>query len=106
MCQILARVNSLSRGNRSDVFPRDEGKFSLSIIPGGHGVCSYVLGWTCTLLFIHSKGADTQDATMRLGIREGMMYRVLGQPVVGSKGILDRRLDQSATEVVGGSSSS
>jgi hypothetical protein len=28
---------------------------------------------------------------MRLGIREGMMYRVLGQLVVGSKGILDQR---------------
>jgi hypothetical protein len=34
------------------------------------------------------------------------MYRVLGQPVVGSKGILDRRSDQSATEVARGSSSS
>jgi hypothetical protein len=57
-------------------------------------------------VLIRSEGADTQDATVRLGIREGMMYRVLGQPVVGSKGILDRRSDQSATEVAGGSSSS
>jgi hypothetical protein len=24
------------------------------------------------------------DATVRLGIRKGMMYKVLGQPVVGS----------------------
>jgi hypothetical protein len=42
-------------------------------------------------VLIRSEGADTLDATVRLGIREGMMYRVLGQPVVGSKGILDRR---------------
>jgi hypothetical protein len=48
-------------------------------------------------VLIRSEGADTQDATVRLGIREGMLYRVLGQPVVGSKGILDRRSDQSAT---------
>jgi hypothetical protein len=33
------------------------------------------------------------------------MYRVLGQPVVGSKGILDRRSDQSAAKVARGSSS-
>jgi hypothetical protein len=42
---------------------------------------------------------------VRLDIREGMMYKVLGQLIVGSKGILDRRLDQSAMEVAGGSSS-
>jgi hypothetical protein len=30
------------------------------------------------------------DAAVRLGIRKGMMYRVLGQPVVGSKVILDQ----------------
>jgi hypothetical protein len=48
-------------------------------------------------VLIRSEGADTQDAAVRLGIREGMMYRVLGQPVVGSKGILDRRSDQSAS---------
>jgi hypothetical protein len=41
-------------------------------------------------VLICSEGA-TLDATVRLGIREGMMYRVLGQPVVGSKGILDQR---------------
>jgi hypothetical protein len=57
-------------------------------------------------VLIRSVRADTQDAAVRLGIREGMMYRVLGQPVVGSKGILDRRSDQSAVEVAGGSSSS
>jgi hypothetical protein len=42
-------------------------------------------------VLIRAEGADTQDAAVRLGIREGMMYRVLGQPVVGSKGILDQR---------------
>jgi hypothetical protein len=31
------------------------------------------------------------DAAVRLGIRQGMMYRVLGWPVGGSKGILDQR---------------
>jgi hypothetical protein len=41
-------------------------------------------------VLIRSEGA-TLDATVRLGIREGMMYRVLGQLVVGSKGILDQR---------------
>jgi hypothetical protein len=39
---------------------------------------------------ICSKGA-TLDATMSIGIREGVMYRVLRQPLVGSKGILDCR---------------
>jgi hypothetical protein len=29
-------------------------------------------------VLIHSEGADTQDATVRLGIREAMTYRVLG----------------------------
>jgi hypothetical protein len=29
-------------------------------------------------VLIRSKGTDTQDAIVRLGIREGMMYRVLG----------------------------
>jgi hypothetical protein len=35
----------------------------------------------------------TLDATVRLGIRQGMMYRVLGQPIscLDSKGILDQR---------------
>jgi hypothetical protein len=66
------------------------------------------------------------DVTMRLGIRKDMMYMVLGQPIGGSRGILDQRSvsnkvswydlklmaeqnntsDQSATEVAGGSSSS
>jgi hypothetical protein len=31
------------------------------------------------------------DATVRLGIKQGMMYRVLGQPAGGSGGILDHR---------------
>jgi hypothetical protein len=57
-------------------------------------------------VLIRLEGANTQDVAVRLGIREGMMYRVLGQPVVGSKGILDRRSDQCAAEVVGGSSNS
>jgi hypothetical protein len=56
-------------------------------------------------VLIRSEGANTQEAAVRLGIREGMMYKVLGQPVVGSKGILDRRSDHSAAEVAGGSSS-
>jgi hypothetical protein len=55
---------------------------------------------------VPSKGEDTQDAAVRFGIKEGMLYRVLGQPVVGSKGILDHRSDQSAAEIAGGSSSS
>jgi hypothetical protein len=53
---------------------------------------------------IHSKGENTLDATVRLGIKNGMMYRVLRQPVVGSKGILDHTSDHSATKVAGGSS--
>jgi hypothetical protein len=67
------------------------------------------MGYVVTLedgqVLIRSKGADTQDATVRLGIREGMLYRVSGQLVVGSKGILDCRSDHSATEVAGGFSS-
>jgi hypothetical protein len=63
------------------------------------------------------------DAAVRLGIRQGMLYRVLGQPVGGSRGILDQRSvskklswydltlmdeqnntsDQSATKVADGS---
>jgi hypothetical protein len=39
---------------------------------------------------------------MRLGIREGMLYRLSGQPVCWSKWILDRRLDHSGAEVVRG----
>jgi len=31
------------------------------------------------------------DATMRLGIGQGMVYKVLGQLVGGSRGILDQR---------------
>jgi hypothetical protein len=50
-------------------------------------------------VLISSVRVDTQDAVVRLGIREGMLYRVLGQPIVGSKGILDRRSDRSAVEV-------
>jgi alkyl hydroperoxide reductase subunit AhpF len=41
-------------------------------------------------VLILSKGA-TLDAAVRLGIREGMMYKVMGQHVVESKGILDHR---------------
>jgi hypothetical protein len=72
------------------------------------------------------KKREALDATVRLGIRQGMMYRVLGQPLGGSRGILDQRSvskkvswydltlmdeqnntsDQSATEVAGGSSGS
>jgi hypothetical protein len=76
-------------------------------------------------VLIRAEGAAL-DAAVRLGIRQGMMYRVLGQPVGGSRGILDQRSvskkvswydltlmaernntsDQSATEVAGGSSGS
>jgi hypothetical protein len=34
---------------------------------------------------------ETLDAIVRLGIKKGMIYMVLGQPVGGSRGILDRR---------------
>jgi hypothetical protein len=57
-------------------------------------------------VLILSGGADTQDEVVRLGIKEGMLYRVLRQPVVGSKGILDHRSNQSAAKVARGSSSS
>jgi hypothetical protein len=76
-------------------------------------------------VLIRAEGAAL-DAAVRLGIRQGMMYRVLGQPVGGSRGILDQRSvskkvswydltlmdeqsstsDQSAAEVAGGSSGS
>ena len=39
-------------------------------------------------VLIHSKG-DNQDATVKLGVKEGKMYRLLGQPIDRSKGILD-----------------
>jgi len=48
MCQIPARVKSLSGGGRSNVSPRAESKFTLSISIRGHGVCTYVQGWTST----------------------------------------------------------
>jgi hypothetical protein len=41
-------------------------------------------------VLIRAEGAAL-DAAARLGIRQGMMYRVLGQPVGGSRGILDQR---------------
>jgi hypothetical protein len=41
-------------------------------------------------VLIQAKGAAL-DAALRLGIKQGMMYRVLGQPVGGSRGILDHR---------------
>jgi hypothetical protein len=41
-------------------------------------------------VLIQTEGAAL-DATVRLGIMQGMMYRVLGQPVGGSRGILDQR---------------
>jgi hypothetical protein len=34
------------------------------------------------------EGGDL-DETMRLGIRKGMMYRLLGKPIGGSKGVLE-----------------
>ena len=39
-------------------------------------------------VLIRSEGA-TLDVTVRLGIKKGTMYRLLGQPVCESKGILD-----------------
>ena len=76
-------------------------------------------------VLIWAEGAAL-DTAVRLGIRQGMMYMALGQPVGGSRGILDQRSvskkvnwydltlmdeqnntsDQSATEVAGGSSGS
>jgi hypothetical protein len=41
-------------------------------------------------VLIRAEGAAL-DATVRLGIRQGMMYRSLGQPASGSRGILDQR---------------
>jgi hypothetical protein len=76
-------------------------------------------------VLIRAEGAAL-DAAVRLDIKQGLMYRVLGQPVGGSREILDQRSmlkkvswydltlmaewkntsDQSAIEVVGGSSGS
>jgi hypothetical protein len=39
-------------------------------------------------VLIRSKGAAL-DATVRLGIRQGMMYKLLGRPMLGSSGFLD-----------------
>jgi hypothetical protein len=39
-------------------------------------------------VLIRSEGADTQDATMRLGIREGMMYKGVGTAYSGVQGDL------------------
>jgi hypothetical protein len=44
----------------------------------------YVVMFEDGQVLICSEGV-TLDAVVRLGIREGMMYMVLGQPVVGSK---------------------
>jgi hypothetical protein len=76
-------------------------------------------------VLIWAEGAAL-DTAVRLGIRQGMMYIALGQPVGGSRGILDQRsvskkvswyeltlmdeqsstLDHSAAKVGGGSSGS
>lgn len=45
---------------------------------------------------IRSKGA-TQDAIVMLIVKQGKLYRLLDQPVCGSKGILDQGL-MSVTE--------
>jgi hypothetical protein len=42
-------------------------------------------------VLIQLKGVSL-DEVVRFGIKKGMMYMVLGQHVVGSKGILDHRL--------------
>jgi hypothetical protein len=49
-------------------------------------------------VLIRAEGAAL-DATVRLGIRQGMMYRVLGQPVGGSRGSWTR--DQCRRKSVG-----
>jgi hypothetical protein len=50
----------------------------------------YVVMFVDGQVLIHSEGA-TLDAAVRLGIKKGMMYRLLGQPMDESKGILDSR---------------
>ena len=37
-------------------------------------------------VFILSEGEGTRNATVRLGIKEGALYKLLGHPVVNSKG--------------------
>jgi hypothetical protein len=76
MCQIPARVRRFSGGGRGVVCSRAEGKFALSITLEDMG---YAVMFEDGQVLIHSEGADTQDAAVRLGIREGMMYKVLGQ---------------------------
>jgi hypothetical protein len=39
-------------------------------------------------VLIYSEGA-TLDAAIVLGVRQGRLYRLLGQPMCESKGILD-----------------
>jgi hypothetical protein len=39
-------------------------------------------------VLIHSEGA-IPDTTVNIGVREGRVYRLQGNPVRGSKGILD-----------------
>jgi hypothetical protein len=55
MCLIPVRVESFSKGGRGDECPRAEGKFALSISLRGHGVSSYVPGWTSTHTFSESR---------------------------------------------------
>jgi hypothetical protein len=50
----------------------------------------YVVMFADGQVLIRSEGAAL-DAAMRLGIKQGMMYRMLGQSVGGSMGILDKR---------------
>jgi hypothetical protein len=88
MRQIPARVRWFSGGGRGDVCSRVEGQFALVAALEDMG---YAVMFEDGQVLIRAEGADTQDAAVRLGIREGMMYRVLGQPVVGSKVILDQR---------------
>jgi hypothetical protein len=39
-------------------------------------------------VFVHSEGVIL-DTKVSIGVREGMLYRLKGQPIRGSKGILD-----------------
>ena len=38
----------------------------------------YEVGFQDGTVFIRSKGVDAQDVAVRLGIREGTLYRLLG----------------------------
>jgi hypothetical protein len=50
------------------------------------------MGYEVTFPDVHvpiQEEGETLDVVVRLGIMQGMMYKVLGQPIGGSRGILD-----------------